>query len=56
MTARRVMKCLPLLAAWPLLQGGCISNAIEFELLNLVSGQVFFGMQTVLNNLIDFNF
>lgn len=56
MTVRRWMKCIPLLAAVPVLQAGCISNAVRFELLNLVSGSVFFGVQTVLNNLINFNF
>jgi len=55
-TVRRIARCLLLLAAWPLLQAGCLADAIQFELLNLVTNQVFIAARTIFDNLIDFDF
>lgn len=56
MSTRKLVKCLPLLAVWPLLQAGCVADAVQFELLNLVSNTVFVSAQAILDNLINFNF
>lgn len=55
-TVKTVLRCLPLLAVWPLLQGGCVADAVRFELLNLVTNRVFLAAQTVFDNLINFDF
>lgn len=51
---KRFIVLTPLLAGGAMLQTGCVSNALRFELSNLVASQVFVATQTIFDNLIRF--